>query len=215
MSLFNSFSFFRLIKSLHGWLGVLVLPWVIVIGLTGIYLNHSKLILGYLPGGSYDEAQFDDWPNPQLLKLEGAKAVAAAALPAETFKIKQNEVYHNRDVIIFSGKSGRVIVATATGHSWVKTRFMRKTYDPDGRQLDSKIYWGNVFKVLHRRGWFDNTLGTWLADIAGGAMVVFGLTGIYLFLSPRMRASKNKRARGTVQVERSGTPRPRRIKLKT
>ena len=55
----------RLLKTLHGWLGVFVLPWVLIIGLTGLYLNHESLVTGFLDGGSYDEAQFDVWPDPQ------------------------------------------------------------------------------------------------------------------------------------------------------
>ncbi|MFN3280590.1 MAG: hypothetical protein ACK40I_02810 [Tabrizicola sp.] len=53
----------RLLKTVHGWLGVIVLPWVIVIGLTGLFLNHEKLVMGWLEGEGYDEAQFDRWPG--------------------------------------------------------------------------------------------------------------------------------------------------------
>lgn len=211
MSIFGSFSFIRLLKSLHGWLGFFVLPWIIVIGLTGIYLNHSKLILGYLPAGNYNEAKFDDWPKTNLDEA-AAKSIAVAVFPGDTLKKDKSTSYHGRDTVRFDGTDGQVIIALETGHYWVKTRYVRRTFDPDGRQLDTKLYWGSLFKRLHRTGWFDNTLGTWLADITAGAMVIFGLSGIILFLTPRLRRRKNRRAQ--VKVARTNVPRPQRIVLK-
>ena len=62
----------RLLKTVHGWLGVFVLPWVIIIGLTGLYLNHERLVMGLLEGEGYDEAQFDAWPDPQPMTAAAA-----------------------------------------------------------------------------------------------------------------------------------------------
>jgi len=47
----------------HGWAGVIVFPWIFVIGLTGLYLNHKSLVLDWLDSVSYDESQFSEWPN--------------------------------------------------------------------------------------------------------------------------------------------------------
>jgi hypothetical protein len=202
----------RLLKTLHGWLGIFIMPWIIVIGLTGLYLNHSKLVLGFLPNSSYDEARFDDWENPQPLEQASAKAVAVGVFPGDSFELNKSTKYHGREVHMFDGDSGRVIVAVESGHYWVKTRFTRKTFDPDGRQIDSKIYWGTAFKSLHTRGWITRGLGTWLADITAGAMVVFGFTGIFLFLVPRIRRRRNRRDQ--VVVKRTHVVRPKRIQFK-
>ncbi|MFT5006522.1 MAG: hypothetical protein ACI8YI_002149, partial [Paracoccaceae bacterium] len=189
----------KLLKTLHGWLGFFVMPWIIMIGLTGLYLNHSKLVSGLLPTSAYDEARFDDWQNPQALDQDAAKAVAVGVFPGDNFKLSSKTSYHNRDVHMFDGESGRVIVAAASGHYWVKTRFTRKTYDPDGRSVDSKIYWGSAFKTLHARGWITSGLGTWLADITAGAMVFFGLSGIFLFLAPKLRRRNNRHDQVTIK----------------
>ncbi len=188
------------------------MPLIIIIGLTGLYLNHSRFVLGFLPSGSYDEAKFDEWPDPEPVDEAEALAIAIAVFPADTFKKNAKIEYHKRAVQMFDGPSGRVIVDNNTGHYWVKTRLRRKTYDPAGRQVDSKFYWGTLFKSLHTRGWVTRGLGTWLADITAGAMVVFGLTGMVLFLTPRLRRRRNKRTQ--VEVARSNVPRPKRIKLK-
>jgi len=216
MGIFKSFSFMRLLRSVHGWLGFFVLPWIIMIGLTGLYLNHSRLIFSYLPNQKYDESKFDAWPNAVPVGREGAKSIAASVWPEATFKPSSAKTYHKRQVFAWKGDPGRVIVDAKTGHYWVKTRFFRRTYDPNGRLLSSKFYWGTAFKSIHTAGWIDRTLGTWLADITAGAMVVFGSSGIFLFLVPRLRRRKNKKTRSEPPSGRpaENVPRPQRIRLK-
>jgi hypothetical protein len=203
----------RILKTLHGWLGILMLPWFVIIGLTGLYLNHSALVLSYLPSGTYDEKQFDAWANPVPVNLETARAIAASVWPAETFARGSQTIYHNRRVDVFEGESGRVIVAISTGHYWVKTQFFRKTYDPNGRLLDVKFYWGHAFLLLHSTGWVNSDLGTWLADMVAGAMIFFGLSGILIYWLPRKKQRKNRRVKTVIEVKRGATPRPKRIKL--
>lgn len=41
----------RLLKTIHSWLGVIVLPWVLIIGFTGLFLNHQSLVMGLLDRG--------------------------------------------------------------------------------------------------------------------------------------------------------------------
>lgn len=183
----------RLLKTLHGWLGVIVLPWVIIIGLTGLFLNHEGMVLGWLDGQGYDETLFDSWPGAQPVTAEAARVLAEAALPDATFTLDPDTTYHGHEVAIFDTFGTQVIVALKTGHYWVKTDLRRVTHAPDGSVLDDKTYWGAIFKRLHVRGWLTSTFGTWLADITATAMVVFGLTGIVLFLLPRLRRRQNRR----------------------
>lgn len=185
----------RLLKILHGWLGIFVLPWVIIIGLTGIYLNHPVYFLGFFTPQIYDEAEFDAWPGPKPVDSEAAQRMAMSMYPDEKFILGGDNIYHGRDAHVLSGNKVRVIVAAASGHYWVKTQFRRKTFAPDGTLLHSKVYWASVFKFLHVRGWLGSAFGTWLADITAGAMVVFGFSGIFLFLTPRLRRRRNKKAR--------------------
>lgn len=219
----SSFSFLRLLRTIHGWLGFFVLPWIIILGLTGLYLNHSQLVLKYLPNQSYDESEFDKRANPVVATEEAGRGIARQVLGTDAFRLRQTQTYHGRDAWMFQAENGsEVVVDKATGHYWVKTGYTRKTFDPDGRQVDYKFYWGNLFKSLHTRGWASSALGTWLADIAAGAMVVFGLSGFFMFLIPKLRRRRNRADRGQtpppppeapdLKVERH-TPRPKRITL--
>ena len=183
----------RFLKTLHGWLGVFVLPWVILIGLTGLFLNHEGLVLGWIKGEGYEEARFDTWPGAQPVTVDAARALAEAVVPGQTLTLDPDRSYHGREVATFDTVGTQVIVALKTGHYWVKTDLRRVTHAPDGTVLEAKTYWGSVFKRLHVRGWLTATFGTWLADITAAAMVIFGLTGIILFLLPRLRRRQNRR----------------------
>lgn len=183
----------RRLKIVHGWLGVIVLPWVILIGLTGLFLNHERLVMGWLDGAGYDEAQFDAWPDAKPLTAEAALALAAGLHPGAKLTRDGDKTYHGRQVAIFDAGGTQVIVALKTGHYWVITGFTRVTHAPDGTVLERKFYWNGIAKRLHVRGWLTSGPGTWLADITALAMVVFGLSGIVLFLVPRMRRRQNRR----------------------
>jgi hypothetical protein len=183
----------RVLKTVHGWLGVFVLPWVIIIGLTGLFLNHEGLVLRVLEGEGFDEAQFDTWPDPKPMTVAEARALAERLYSGQTPTLDNDTAYHGRMASILNLPGAQVIVALKTGHYWIKTDFHRETHAPDGTVLDAKTYWGSILKRLHVRGWLTSTFGTWLADITATAMVIFGLTGIVLFLLPRLRRRQNRR----------------------
>jgi hypothetical protein len=177
----------RSLRFVHAWLGIIVVPWIIIIGATGLYLNHSRAIFALIDVAPYDEASFADWPGAAPVSEAQALVVARGVWPDEPVKSTKNGKYHKMPAYIFQKQSGRIIVTQATGHYFVKTWRTRTTFAPDGQQLHRRIYWGSIFKQLHTDGWSGGGLGTWLADITSVAMVVFGLSGIFLWWMPRAR----------------------------
>jgi hypothetical protein len=198
----------RLFKTLHSWLGVLILPWILLIGLTGLYLNHWELVNRTLSSASYDEAQFDYWPAPQLQGVAEVINLASTVWPDPNGLEVERTEYHGRDAWSVSFNRETLIVDIETGHFWIKTSLQRKTYDPTGTLLHSKTYWNTLFKSIHEYGWFNSRLGTWLADITATAMVLFGLSGVYLFTAPRLRRWKNRQSRRRAQIRNTGAGDP-------
>lgn len=199
----SQFSSERLFKTLHSWLGVLILPWILLIGITGLYLNHSSLVNNALSTAGYDESQFDEWPAPKEQGVADVIDLAGVVWPDRRGLEVERTEYHGRDALRVSVGRDMLIVDRETGHYWLKTSMRRSTYDPNGSLLHSKIYWGSLFKTIHEYGWFNSRLGTWLADITATAMVLFGLSGIYLFTAPRLRRRKNRQARRVAKVQSS------------
>jgi len=177
----------KALRTAHGWLGLFVFPWILVIGLTGLYQNHSKLVLGWIGSSDYDVSRFAEWPQRQPLTLPDALAVAKSVWPEENIGDLVREPYHGLESYVFEKESGKVIVTLATGHYYVKTSLTNRLFNPDGVEIYKKIYWGSVFSWLHERGWLSNRFGTWLADITAGAMAIFSLTGLFMFFLPRSK----------------------------
>jgi hypothetical protein len=191
----------RLLKTLHSWLGLFILPWVIVAGLTGLYMNHEQLILSVLPVGDVGAGQFIAGGTVQT---EASARVLAEAMFGDlgSAKRKTNE---GRPAVAFKAEDGsEVLVDLETGHLWQVSRHAVTLHAPDGQVLAWDWRWSKILSSLHRRGWVDSTLGTWLADITASALMVFGTTGLILVASPRVRRWKNRRARLAYQRQAAG-----------
>lgn len=192
-------SFERLVKTLHSWLGVLILPWVVAIGFTGLYMNHDDLILSIFPTEHYATDGFDSSPLARPQDEASAAAMAARLAPgADLFLDDEEDRFRHRDVFIFDAGDVDVIVDRATGFAWTDSRYMTRTYAPDGTWLHTRVRWSRVLSSIHERGWVGTAMGTWLADITAGALVIFGLSGLVLFAMPRLRRRKNRRAKAAM-----------------
>ena len=177
--------FFRTIRTLHSWMGFLILPWIVIYGFTGFYLNHSKTINQFLAASPYDESQFTLKPEPEWLTIEEAKQRANQFWPKEEITKAKAVEYHGFVSLNFTKPSGNVIVSVKTGHFYKKTRLYRYTYDASGVLVDRKFYWSYLFKYFHEVGWIDNRFGVWFADITAIALITFGISGLILFAMPR------------------------------
>lgn len=188
-------SFERLLKTLHGWTGVFLLPWIVLVGVTGLYMNHAKAVNAFLSPPTYDESRFESWPSAAPVSEADARALAQGIYPEAAFEGGARSEYHDRPVWKYKSGSDQVLVERNTGHYWVKSWFTRDTFAPDGQLLDSRHYWGAVLKRLHEYGWINSTFGRWITDIVAGCFVLFALSGLTLFLMPRLRRRRNRRAR--------------------
>jgi len=180
-------SFLRTCRSVHGWLGVLILPWVIVIGATGFYLNHSKMVLKLFGQQAFSESEFGKEKPPKPITVESARLLGQKVWPEEPIRGISHETYHGRPSFVIKKRQGRVILSIPTGHYYLKTRYTNRTFSPQGQLLHSKRYWGRIFKDLHVTGWLGRTFGTWPADLVSISMILFGLTGSLMWWVPRVR----------------------------
>jgi hypothetical protein len=196
MAWFEGWNVERHLRTVHGWLGALILPWVILAGLTGLYLNHRDAVEDWLPVTLEAEmAGMDHAPGIAPVTAEGAFALAARVHPGTEASLKRDATWRNRAVWWIDTAEGDVIVDRDTGHVWLEESYLITMLAPDGAEMGHEVRWSRVVSSLHERGWLGTGLGRWLADTTAVALVVFGVTGIVLFLSPRLRRRRNRRAR--------------------
>ena len=177
----------RGLRTFHGWLGIFVVPWVLIMGLTGIYMNHSKMVLSLFKQKEFAESQFNGLRPPAPITQDYARIFAESIWPERPIKKIWKKDYHGWPSFFVRKNKGLIILSIPTGHYYVKTRYTRRTFSPDGELVHEKLYWGRVFKDLHETGWLGGGLGTLLADIVSIAMIMFGVTGPMMWTIPRVR----------------------------
>ena len=183
---------FRSTRVIHGWLGFLVMPWIVIYGLSGLYFHHSDVVLTMLPSSEYDESTLSENRLSQPLSAEDAYSIAVGIWPDSPIDEANNTSYHGFRVYEFVKPEGRVIVAADTGHYYTKSRFLRTTYAPDGKVLHKKIYWGSAFATFHELGWLSPRFGTLFADFTALALITFGLSGMFMWLFPRYKRLRKR-----------------------
>lgn len=182
----------RLLRTLHAWLGVLILPWIVLAGLTGLYMNHERLVLSIFPEGDVSAVQFvsEGQVQTEASARDLAEGLFGSLGPARTKRFEGRQAY------AFAGPdAGEVLVDRQTGHLWFASRYAVTLYSPKGEKLAQDLRLGRILSSLHGRGWVGRSLGTWPADITAAALMLFGLSGLVLFFAPRLRRRKNRRAR--------------------
>ncbi len=192
------FGFERLMRSLHTWLGVMILPWVIIAGVTGLYMNHSSLILSIFPASDVSGPILRAPAAPQT--EDTAAQIVQALYPDTAFDPMGGTKQNGRKGYVFAAKDLEAMVDQDTGYVYVKSRYFLSLYSNTGDRIATKPYWSKILSRLHRDGWVGGALGSWPADIVAAALVIFGSTGLYLFTAPRLRRAKNRRARLRAQI---------------
>jgi len=175
----------RFTRTLHSWLGVLLLPWIIFFGITGFYLNHQNLILNLLPSQEIEQSVLDNLPTEKVVTYLEAEVIANNYWPDEAIVANNEVTYHGYQSWRFTKPSGYVLVSKSTGHYYVKSKYMRSTYSPNRKRLHTKIYWGYLFGVFHKTGWLDWSFKTVLADIVSLSLSIFGFTGLFIWYLPK------------------------------
>ena len=175
------------LRSIHGWLGIMILPWVIALGLTGFYLNHGDAVMALIGVVELNFNTFELLPGDDMVDEKTAMALAAAYWPGKTFAAPEVINIHGESAFSYKQGENQLIVLVSSGYYFYRTPYTRQAFKPDGTRIDTKYYWSRIFKEFHVRGWLGNRFGTFFADLAALAMVVFGFSGMYLFLWPRYR----------------------------
>ena len=184
--------FLQACRSIHGWLGVLVMPWVVIIGATGFYLNHSRMFSPLFDHNKFSESQLEKFELPAPVTRESARLLGEKLWPEEPIKKISQKSYHGRQSYFVKKDQGTIIISIPTGHFYLKTRYTRRTYSKGEELLHTKIYWKRAFRDIHETGWMGGSFGTWLADTVAIAMMVFGLTGVFMWLAPKVQRLRRR-----------------------
>lgn len=138
------------LRSIHGWLGILILPWIIALGLTGFYLNHGDAVMSLIGSGELDFGTFELLPGDEMVPEPAAMALAATFWPGKSLGAPEIVNYHGEQAYAFKDRDDELIVLVSSGYYFWKTAYARKAYKPDGTRIDTKIYWPRYRRFSNR-----------------------------------------------------------------
>jgi hypothetical protein len=177
------------LRSYHGRVGMTALLLLVLLALTGVYLNHPDLFgLDPVPPdrGELLTTSTDSAPLVALRKaLEAARAEWGEA-PVQFVQLREEGarlVYRVRR----RGSSDEVTVDARTGRLVaVRGDLQEVRYTADGRPQSAQFSWTRVMFDLHT-GRILGGPGRLIADAAGLAVLLLATSGVYLFAIPRWR----------------------------
>lgn len=179
-------AFAQKIRALHKWMGVILFPWVIIYGVTGLYMNHGKLVLSLFPADRIAQEITDDAPG-----LRGDAEAAKAWLRQQPFakdsrSLKEGS-YHGRPAWFVALRGNTEVVAFKNSAQYVvRAPYHRTLYGGDGARQDTRYYWNRILGEFHKRGLVASPFGSLLADAFSIILICFGMSGLAVWGLPKL-----------------------------
>lgn len=178
--------FAQKIRALHKWMGLLLFPWVIIYGLTGLYMNHGKMVLSLFPADRIDTEIIEDAPGLRA-DAEAARAwLRTQPFASESRSLKEG-TYHGAPAWFIMLGDNSEVVAFKNSAQWVlRAPYHRTLHAADGSVEDTRYYWDRILADFHKRGLVASPFGSLLADAFSVILIGFGVSGLLVWVLPRL-----------------------------
>ncbi len=184
----------RLSRSVHRWLGLVSLPLVMIIGITGYYLNHSTLVSSILP---YSEDRGDMFTSPhpdgprEMAHLLVLMSTVWGRVPVHSIRTVDCDGFECLTVSQVDDSRRRISLGVESGDYIVRSRYLKVSRARDGSLISFTIYWDSLLDRLHTG---DVARGKYrvLWDALCLALILLSLTGMVLWLAPTLRRERRK-----------------------
>jgi len=186
----------------HIWLGVALSLFIVIVCVTGIYLNHewSTLFTGEPNNKPVAAASLKPKPveagllttSTDLMTqpISFTQALAQARELWGDVPIKHVHLNDERGTLIYKikaqGKDREVFINAVTGALTEKNGYNQNTQVHPQAGIQRGVNWGKVMKDLHT-GKFGGEAGKLLIDFTSVIIIGLTVTGIYLWVVPKWR----------------------------
>jgi uncharacterized iron-regulated membrane protein len=185
----------KLLRKLHGWLGVFIFPLVFIAGLTGVYMNHGKIFKPYVEPteiGSMADGVGGSHAIAEGQAKELVRQIWGHGVKLKSFERKRLYGFESF-VAKRDGEYGQIIVAIPNGRYVIKSAYFKRTFSPEGDMVALKFYWRSILKGLHT-GRIGGDVGRYIMDGVSITLMLFALSGFYLWTVPRWRRRRRQQA---------------------
>lgn len=203
----------RKLREWHVWLGVVLSAFIVLVCLTGIYMNHKDLFQGnkkhhptVATQNRHPERQPLLTPQTQLgsipVGFEQAMALAAGYL-GENAILEKVELKNEHGTLVYKIKTDKyagpdqelIINAYNGAEITLQNRDRYTTVYTDDRGSEAVAYdWGKIIEHLHSGRLFGDTCGRLLIDFTSLVIIVLTISGVYLWWVPIHRKRKAEKS---------------------
>jgi len=206
-------------RQTHGWIGLIAGLFLITTAVTGIYLNHKNTlgeVLGLKKPEREREPEAKSHAGAGMIGMSASELAAlpvsfAGALSTASGLVGDSQISRvelkaekGRWVYKVKGMTGwEAIIDAATGHAEItgdtkltrsKPQFPETPSRNTPREEPKPFDWSKAIKDLHT-GKIAGDAGKLLVDLAAVAIILLTLSGLYLWLVPKLRKSRSARQR--------------------
>lgn len=161
-------------KKLHSWLAIMMAVPLLLIITTGLLLHASPFVKTLQPPTLKG--------RQAVLKISFAEAISIAAAIPET------EIRDGHDVAQIDARPAAGVIRVRAKNFW-EVQLDGST----GEVLSSARRWKSILMTLHDGSWFGSIIEYGVVFPAGITLFILWVTGIGLFVLPRLIINKRKR----------------------
>lgn len=188
------------LRTVHRWMGLLLFPWVIIYGITGLYMNHGDLVLSMFPRDHMQEKLTDDRPGFRS-DIESVKDWLSRQPYAQISTGLKDGNYYGKPAWFITLRDDDEVVAFKNSAQHVfRAPYHRTLYREDGTRLDTRVYWGRILSDFHKRGFVASPFGSLLADAFSIILIAFGASGLAVWGLPKLNRMILRSRAGTSSV---------------
>lgn len=174
------------VRKIHRTIGIVAAPLIVVIGLSGLFLNHGKLFETIF---SFEKqlvaTTAEPWSRQQAIARAGE--IIGGAVKEIEKRRKKHRLYFRA---IDNGlKRPGLIIDTATHSYWLVTRYNELNYDENGNRIERRWFLRRLAEDLHS-GRILGLFGKLIVDLLSLCLVVFAITGTIMWVATRRRSSR-------------------------
>ncbi|MBI4230428.1 MAG: PepSY domain-containing protein [Planctomycetes bacterium] len=190
------------IRKWHTWLGVALSAFIVLVCLTGVYLNHRGWFEGMPPrGATVPLLSTNTDPRDLQVSLDRALVLArehlgdGVPLDHVNLKVEEGRLVYKIKMSPTSGAEREMFVDAQTGAlTFWKIGGYTEEYDDGNGKTGSGVRWGKLMMDLHTGKFFGGASGKLLIDITSFTILVLTVSGVYLWWLPLQRKRQSRRS---------------------
>ena len=177
----------RFVRRSNGWLAFFVLPMVFLFGLLVLSLSHTSSVLNVTGSQPFDTSIVAKAPRLEGIDASVAFSLSKQIWPDARLSAPVETTLWGHPAFEVVTDKGTVVLTSQSGYYFVSSALGERIYAPNGEKVYGHIDLSGLSRALFGYDAASSAAYGYLTNLIGLAMIVFSLSAMYLWWSPRLR----------------------------